>query len=145
MKYFDRTTQSDGNSCQVVPLVLLLILPRTDLPGKDTQLCNKHTCLEFIYILVHVKEDVASSLSPLSDVLFLGLSHIAVVVAPPQPLRSTAHITDVVPCNTQQHSVSANKCGYKDMVIIVEPLNMEMDTIGTMYLSFTERLAILYL
>ena len=51
-------------------------------------------------LLVHVEEDVARSFPPLSNVLLLGLSHVAVVIASPHSLPTTAHITNVVPCST---------------------------------------------
>ena len=53
-----------------------------------------------IDLLMHVKEDVASALPPLSNVLLSGLIHMAVIVATPHPITGTAHITDVVTCNT---------------------------------------------
>ena len=96
---------------QVVLLILPVILPRTDLPViKNNSILLMSTTLAMV-ILVHVEEDVASALSLLSDVLFPGLRDVAVIVAPPHSLSSTAHVTDVVPCSSKYSTLSPKPRG----------------------------------
>ena len=97
MKHNDRTTESDGDGGQEV--LLVLILPRTDLSGNNAQVMQQTSTVRSV-LLVHVEEDVASSFPPLSNVLLPGLSHVAVVIASPHSLPTTAHIANVVPCST---------------------------------------------